>query len=107
MYGLLDKDLKLIAEAVGKYSEIEEVVLFGSRAMGNYKKGSDIDLAIVGEKTDRKIIRRLSEDLNENYPLPYFIDVVCYKDISNEELKKHIDSVGKIIYKRDQVSMKQ
>lgn len=36
MYGLLDRDLKLILEAVGKYQEIEEVILFGSRAMGNF-----------------------------------------------------------------------
>lgn len=101
MYGLLDRDLKFILEAIDKYSEIEEVVLFGSRAMGNYKKGSDVDLVIVGENIDRKILRRISDDLNEEYPLPYFFDVVVYKDISNEELKKHIDSVGKSIYKRN------
>lgn len=101
MFGLLDRDLKFILEAVNKYSEIEEVVVFGSRAMGNYKKASDVDLALIGEKVDRKIVRRLSDDLNEEYPLPYFFDVVIYKDISNEELKKHIDSVGKSIYKRN------
>ncbi len=100
MYGLLERDLKFILEAVDKYSEIEEVVLFGSRAMGNYKKGSDVDLAIVGENIDRKILRRISDDLNEEYPLPYFLDVVNYNDISNKELKKHIDSFGKSIYRR-------
>ncbi|MBM7560906.1 nucleotidyltransferase domain-containing protein [Fusibacter tunisiensis] len=101
MYGLLDRDLKLISEAANKYQQIEEVVLFGSRAMGNYKKGSDVDLAIIGEHIDRKILRRMSDDLNEEYPLPYFFDVLNYNDISNEELKKHIDSVGKSIYKRN------
>lgn len=101
MYGLLDRDLNYILKAVSKFTEIEEVILFGSRAMGNYKKGSDVDLAIVGENIDRKILRRISDDLNEEYPLPYFFDVVVYKDISNEELKKHIDSVGKSIYKRN------
>jgi len=101
MYGLLDRDLKFILEAVDNYPEIEEAIIFGSRTMGNYKKGSDVDLAIVGKNIDRKIVRRLSDDLNENYPLPYFFDVVCYKDISNEELKMHIDSVGKSVYKRD------
>ncbi|MEN1762016.1 nucleotidyltransferase domain-containing protein [Anoxynatronum sibiricum] len=101
MNGLLDRDLNFIIEAVDKYSEIEEVILFGSRAMGNYKKGSDVDLAIVGENIDRKILRRISDDLNEEYPLPYFFDVLNYNDISNEALKKHIDSVGKSIYKRN------
>lgn len=100
MYGLLDRDFKYILEAVKQYPEITEVVLFGSRALGNYKKGSDVDLAIIGEKVDRKVIRRLSDDLEEKYPLPYFFDVISYEDISNEELKKHIDSLGKSIYKK-------
>ncbi|WP_347489241.1 nucleotidyltransferase domain-containing protein [Desulfoscipio sp. XC116] len=100
MYGLLERDLNYIMDAVKKYSEIEETILFGSRAMGNYKKGSDVDLALVGEKVDRKTVRRLSDDLNEEYPLPYFFDIVNCNDIMNEELKKHIDSVGKSIYKR-------
>lgn len=59
----------------------------------------DVDLALIGEKVDRKVVRRLSDDLNEEYPLPYFFDIVNYNDISNEELKKHIESVGKLIYK--------
>ena len=100
MYGLLDRDLKYILEAVGKYLEIEEVIIFGSRAMGNYKKGSDVDLALKGECVDRKTVSRLSDDLEEEYPLPYFFDVIKYNDISNEELIKHIDTVGKSIYKK-------
>ena len=46
MHGLLDRDLKFILEVVDKYSEIEEVVLFGSRTLGNYKNGSDVDFAL-------------------------------------------------------------
>lgn len=98
MYGLLEKDLKYIVEAVRNYPEIEEVIIFGSRAIGNYKKGSDVDLALIGENIDRKTVRRLSDDLNEECLLPYFFDVVNYHEISNKELKKHIDSVGKSIY---------
>ncbi len=100
MYGLLDRDLKFISEAISKYQQVTEVILFGSRAMGNYKKGSDVDLAIVGEDIDRNILRRINDILNEEYPLPYFFDVINYHEISNEELKKHIDSVGKVIYRR-------
>lgn len=101
MFGLLERDLKYILEAVKKYSEIEEVIIFGSRAMGNYKKGSDVDIALKGQYVNRKIIYRFSDDLNEEYPLPYFFDVVNYNDISNEEFKIHIDNVGKTIYKRE------
>ena len=101
MFGLLERDLKYILKAVKKYSEIEEVIIFGSRAMGNYKKGSDVDIALKGEYVNRKVVCRLSDDLNEEYPLPYFFDVVNYNDVSNEELKRHIDNVGKTIYKRE------
>lgn len=101
MFGLLERDLKYILEAVKKYSEIEEVIIFGSRAMGNYKKGSDVDIALKGKYVNRKVVCRLSDDLNEEYPLPYFFDVVNYNDVSNEELKRHIDNVGKTIYKRE------
>lgn len=101
MSGLLERDLKFIEEAANKYSEIEEIIIFGSRAMGNYKKGSDVDLALKGPNVNRKTVIRLSDDLNEEYPLPYFFDVVNYNDISNQELKQHIDHVGKTIYKKE------
>ena len=86
-------------EAVNKHEEIEEAIIFGSRAMGNYKKGSDVDIAIKGKQVERNIIRKLNDDLNEEYPLPYFFDILNYKEISNQELKEHIDSVGKLIYR--------
>ena len=100
MYGLLERDLKFILEAISGYSEIEEVIIFGSRAMGNYKKGSDIDLALKGEKVDQRVVRRLSDELEEEYPLPYFFDIVNYNEIEDKEFKYHIDSVGKIIWKK-------
>jgi predicted nucleotidyltransferase len=100
MYGLLDRDIKFIIKALKNYIEIDKAVIFGSRAIGNYKKGSDIDLAIFGEKIDRNIIIKLNDDLNEKYPLPYFFDIINYNDISNKELKDHIDNLGKLIYNR-------
>lgn len=102
MSGLLERDLKYILKAASHYSEIEEIIIFGSRAMGNYKKGSDVDIALKGQNVNRTTVSRLSDDLNEEYPLPYFFDLVNYHEISNEELIKHIDNVGKIIYKREE-----
>ena len=98
MFGLLERDFKFILKAISAYPEIEEVIIFGSRAMGNYKKGSDIDLAIKGEKVDQRIVRRLSDELEEEYPLPYFFDIVNYNEINDKEFKRHIDSVGKTIW---------
>lgn len=99
MFGLLERDTDCIVDAIRKFSEIREVKIFGSRALGNFKTGSDVDIALFGEKVDKKTVRRLSYELNEEYPLPYFFDVVNYNEISNSELKNHIDNVGKTIYR--------
>jgi predicted nucleotidyltransferase len=103
-FGLLKRDLDFIFQAVLKFPEIEKAIIFGSRAMGNYKKGSDIDLAIVGEKITYQIKTRLSSIINQELPIPYFIDVVDYKSITNKDLVKHIDTEGKVIYKRREKS---
>jgi hypothetical protein len=41
--------------------------------------------------------------LNEEYPLPYFFDILHYEEINNENLKKHIDTYGKELYKKDEM----
>jgi uncharacterized protein len=98
MYGLLERDIQYILHALKQFDEIESVALFGSRAMGNFKKGSDIDLAIKGEKITSRILSELDDLLNEVYPLPYFFDILHYEQINNEKLVEHINTKGKIIY---------
>ncbi|WP_291563199.1 MULTISPECIES: nucleotidyltransferase family protein [unclassified Clostridium] len=100
MFGLLDRDIKYILQAMSKLKEIERAVIFGSRAMGNYKKGSDVDMVIMGNNITKDTILQLDEYLNEIYPLPYFFDIINYNEISNKKLKEHIDKVGKEIYVR-------
>ncbi|MWN78328.1 nucleotidyltransferase domain-containing protein [Labilibaculum sp. A4] len=95
MYGLTQQDMIWIQEAIKKLPEIQETILFGSRAMGNYKTASDVDLCIKGEKINSQIVLSLRELLEEEYSLPYFFDVVHYEQITNEELRRHIDEKGK------------
>ncbi|MGL5086334.1 MAG: nucleotidyltransferase domain-containing protein [Clostridium sp.] len=101
MFGLLDRDIEYIKKALKKFEEIEQAVIFGSRAMGNYKKGADIDIAIIGKDVTKKTIFELDDYLNEEYPLPYFFDILKYESISNEKLKKHIDTKGLILYSKN------
>ena len=96
--GLLEKDIENILKAISQFPEIEKLIIFGSRAMGNYKTGSDVDLAVFGKNVSDKTIKRLSDLLNEELPLPYFFDVVDYNAITNKDLKKHIDIEGKEIF---------
>ena len=98
MYGLLERDIQYIKKALEHFEEIEKAVVFGSRAMGNYKKGSDVDIAIFGERINNRVIFELNDYLNEVYPLPYFFDILNYGSISNENLKKHINDEGKVMY---------
>lgn len=98
--GLKDRDIENIIRASMELPEIEEVILFGSRAKGTHKNGSDVDIAIKGVSITDKTTKRLNSKLNEELPLPYFIDVVHYETIQNRELVEHIDRAGKVIYKK-------
>jgi predicted nucleotidyltransferase len=104
MFGLIESYVRYINIALGKFSEIECGIIFGSRAMGNYKKGSDIDLAIKGKGVTSKTLYKLSDLLNEEFPLPYFFDLIHYEAISNANLKDHIDKEGKIIYEANSLN---
>lgn len=100
MFGLLKRDIKYILEIMNKYPEVNEAIIFGSRALGNYKKASDIDIVLKGQLLDNRILYQITDDLNENYPIPFFFDVLIYHTITSKSLVEHIDTFGKIIYKK-------
>lgn len=82
------------------FPDIELVKVFGSRAMGTYKKGSDADLVVFGDNVSYETITALSYVLNEESILPYYFDVLAGSQISSEALIKHIDELGKVIYRQ-------
>ncbi len=77
--------------------EIEKVVLYGSRAKGNFHNGSDIDFAIWTDEHDK--ISSISDDL-DNLPTPYKFDVTDYKILSHQGMKNNIDNDGILFYKK-------
>lgn len=97
-YGLSQRNMNDILDAFTHFPEIEQALLFGSRAKGDFQPGSDVDLAIKGHRLNRKQINRLNDLLNEEYPLPYFFDVLHYETLDSPDLIAHIDRVGKVIY---------
>lgn len=99
-FGIKEKSYQLLIGALKKVPEIEKAILFGSRAMGNHQTGSDIDIAIMGEKVNYDLLRHLQNLLNEHLPIPYFIDVIDYHSIQLEKLKEHIDTKGISIYEK-------
>ncbi|MDO9576629.1 MAG: nucleotidyltransferase domain-containing protein [Candidatus Cloacimonadales bacterium] len=97
-FGLKIRDIDNIIKAIREFPEIEKIVIFGSRAMGNFKNGSDVDLAVFGNDVTDVTIKRFSDLLNEELPLPYFFDVVDFNSISNSDLIEHIEEEGKIFF---------
>lgn len=105
-YGLTLKNIKGINRVFGKFEEVEEAVLYGSRAKGNYKPGSDIDIALKGKKLHLRLLNRIDIDLDDLL-LPYTFDISIYDHISNQDLRDHIQRVGKVFYKKNSVQQTQ
>lgn len=97
-FGLSASALAKIINLLAQYPEIQQVKIYGSRAMATHWRGSDIDLAVFGDDCEA-IIGNLLTRLDE-LPLPYKFDVSDYYRIDNQGLKEQIDRVGKIIYSR-------
>lgn len=91
-YGLSDATLEEILTVFRENSHVEEVILFGSRAKGTFRTGSDIDLAVKGNLTFQEFIKLLVK-LDE-LELIYKIDAINYQTIKSQELLDHINRVG-------------
>ena len=98
-YGLSNPDVLQIQDIFAANPEVQEVILFGSRAMGNHKPGSDIDFVVVSETMTFNGLLELQGRL-DNLGLLYKIDLQDLKKIKDADLLEHISRVGKVFYKR-------
>jgi len=99
-FGITDDDLADVLIVLKKFNSVEEAFIFGSRAKGNYKKGSDIDIAVKGKNVNYEIISQINYMLNEETMMPYHFDIVNYNTIKNKNLLDHINRVGVRIYSK-------
>lgn len=99
-FGLLDSDIELIIQTLSQYPKVERAYLFGSRAKGNFKEGSDVDIVLKGTDLDLEIQSQISYWLNEETSMPYKFDILIYDCIKESALIEHIDRVGVEIYRR-------
>ena len=92
MYGISQNALDKIKAVLFSMQGVEQAVLYGSRAKGNFKEGSDIDLTVKGNLTYDDLVKMSVnlDDLN----LPWKIDISLYSQIKNKDLLDHIDRVG-------------
>lgn len=101
-FGLSDQTLATLRGILTAYPEIEKAILYGSRAMGNYRKGSDIDLTLVGAALDDRLLSRIAGRL-EDSTIPYHVDLSLKDHIDNPNLLAHIARVGVLFYEKEAV----
>lgn len=98
LFGLRLDDIETIRAILAQHPAVETALVFGSRAKGNYKRGSDVDLALRGVELTERIAAQIAYYLNEETIMPYHFDVLAYSHIANPALRAHIDRVGREIY---------
>ncbi len=99
-FGLKNETIEKIQKVFSKHPEIDEAILYGSRAKGTYRYNSDIDLSLKGKQSlDLTLLQKIEIELDDLL-LPYKIDLSVFDSISNEDLIDHINRVGKVFYKK-------
>lgn len=102
-FGLKETTVQKIASVFARFPQVEKAVLYGSRAKGDYKNGSDIDLTLFGGKdltlrVQYKIMAELDDLL-----LPYTIDLSIFRKLGDPDVVEHIERVGALFYEAPQV----
>lgn len=96
-YGLSDSVIKELQDVFRRHANIRKVLIFGSRSKGNYRTGSDIDLAIADSKIDYRQLFDIQCEI-ENLELLYSVDLLDYESKKGTPIGEHIDRVGQVFY---------
>ena len=90
-----------IQDVFAAHPEVQEVILYGSRAKGNFKVGSDIDLSMKSDDINFDVLSKISQELYD-LPMPYTVDLSIFSNIDNAALREHIERVGVPFFKRQE-----
>lgn len=98
-HGLSEATVENICAVFTHFPEIEKVILYGSRAKGSFKTGSDIDLTLCGAALTSDLCSIIASALDDLL-LPYTIDLSVFDELDHEKLREHIERVGMVFYER-------
>ena len=98
-FGLPQAAIDQIREVLARHGSVERATLYGSRAKGNFKPGSDIDLTLTGPNLATTDLLKIAGELDD-LPLPYRVDLSLIDTIEDPNLIEHIERVGIIFYRR-------
>lgn len=96
-FGLSDSVIKELQDVFRRYANIEKVLIFGSRSKGNYRAGSDIDLAVIGKDIDYNQLLNILCEIDD-LELLYSVDLLDYQKKKGTPIGDHIDRVGQVFY---------
>jgi len=101
-FGLSEATIERIRAVFAKYPQVEKAVLYGSRAKGNYRNGSDIDLTLFGG-ADLTLddLHKMMDEIDDLL-LPYTIDLSIFNQISDPDVVEHIQRVGVPFYEKQE-----
>jgi len=105
-FGLPDKTIATIQTILAEEAELQKAILYGSRAKGTYKNGSDIDLTLIGNTLTESTRMRLAHKLSDA-SIPYQVDLSLWDHIDNDDLKDHIRRVGQVFYERPTITRQE
>jgi len=104
-YGLSEQTIDKICGVFACHPTIDQAVLYGSRAKGNFKSGSDIDLSLFGVGLTVKELGNIDVELDDLL-LPYRIDLLIFDTLNHAKLREHIERVGVVFYQCPSASEK-
>lgn len=96
-FGLSDSVISELQDVFRRHANISKVLIFGSRAKGNYREGSDIDLVAIGNDLDYSQLIKILTEI-DNLELLYSVDLLDYNKTINTPIGEHIDRVGQVFY---------
>lgn len=101
-FGLKESTIQKIRGVLGHYPQVEKATLYGSRAKGSYKNGSDIDLTLRGNTNlTLNVLYKIMDELDDLL-LPYIIDLSIYDTINDPDVIEHIQRVGVTFYDKNE-----
>lgn len=98
-FGLKQTTIDKINAVFEKITEVEQVIIYGSRAKGNYRNGSDIDITLKGEQLTYDILSKITGEIDD-LDTPYLFDISIYDKLNSPSLEEHINRVGQVFYKK-------
>jgi predicted nucleotidyltransferase len=104
-HGLSADTVAKIHRVFAQFSKIDKAVLYGSRAKGTARPGSDIDLTLFGDELDQTTVARIFSALDDLL-LPYQFDISIFNNISQPDLIDHIRRVGAVFYEKSPIATK-